>query len=82
MPADPAATCTRGGAGKPTYKPWTAAVAAAAKISMAALEETPRQDPEAGLCLDQFTLKPMYSSKGSLSKGGMCTVMVSHTAFL
>ncbi len=46
------------------------AAAAAAKISTAALEETLRQDPEAGLGLDHFTRKIMYFSKGSPSRGG------------
>lgn len=45
------------------------ATAAAAKISTAALEETLRQNPEAGLGLDHFTLKIMYFSKGSPSMG-------------
>lgn len=56
--------------------------AAAAKISTTALEETVRQDPEAGLGLDHFTLKIMYFSKSSPSRGGTLTVMVSHPVLL
>lgn len=47
------------------------AVAAAAKISTAALEETSRQDPEAGLGLDHFTLK---IARGLLP-GGECLLL-------
>lgn len=48
---------------------------AVAKTSMAALEETRGQFPEAGLGVDHFTLKIMYLSKGSPSRGEMFIVM-------
>lgn len=51
------------------------AVGAVAKTSMAALEETRGQFPEAGLGVDHFTLKIMYFSKGSPSKRGMFIVV-------
>lgn len=65
------------GCSKPHIRPQSAAVAAA-KISTEGLEKTPRQDPEADLGLDHFTLKIMCFSKGSPSRGGTLTVMVSH----